>query len=203
MATDVQKILRHLIRFYDFRQKRVLHIGAGGGQFLLNPEMTQQIIAVDNDRTSVQTLKKVIDQKNLSSKVIVVEKDFYDLNLKADVVLFEFCLHEMADPLKALKQAGSLANDIVIIDHSKDSEWAWYVCETEKATRSWEAAKECGIKKSRRYRTTQYFTAYPELYNKVQVMGPESIIRISKFRDATGFKIPMAYQIALINQVVR
>jgi predicted RNA methylase len=199
MATDIQVVLNNLTRFYDFSGKRVLHIGAGGGQFLLNPEIPEEIIAVDNDPAAVRALNKTIKQKNLEGRVKVLKKDFYDLRLEADTVFFEFCLHEMRDPLAALKHAGSLAENVVIMDHCQDSQWAWFVCETEKAAAAWKAAEACGIKEHRRFDTLQHFGNYQELHDKVKVMGKESIRRISRLRDQTNITIPMAYQIGLIS----
>jgi len=48
----------------------------------------------------------------------VVGSKFEDVAGSFDVVYFEFCLHEMHDPEKALIHAKKLAPDIVVFDHS-------------------------------------------------------------------------------------
>ena len=68
----------------------------------------------------------------------VVGSKFEDVALSGDVVYFEFCLHEMADPQKALTHAKNLARDTVVFDHSPDSEW---ISTVRKRTRSAAARK--------------------------------------------------------------
>jgi len=77
--------------------------------------------------------------------VDVVSAKFEEVALSGKVVYFEFCLHEMADPMKALAHARTLAPDIVVLDHSPGSAWAFHAAEEEKVRRSSEAMERFGI----------------------------------------------------------
>jgi tRNA A58 N-methylase Trm61 len=198
MATDINKILSNLTAFYDFQGKKVIHVGAGGGQLIGYADITSHVWAVDSEEEAVTSLRERIDRERLAGKVNVIEGDFYTQSFDADVVLFEFCLHEMKDPLAAIEQARTMAGDVVVIDHKEDSPWAWFVCETEKAEVSWEAVRKSGIVEGRSFEAVQLFADYEELFDKVSVMGAEGIRRIADFQGVKNIEIKMSYQLALI-----
>ena len=104
----------------------------------------------------------------------------------------------MSDPLKAIEHSQNIAPETVSIDHVPESEWAWYTCETEKITASWNAIEKNQIKRRKKYRADQYFKNYDELKNKLSVLGEESLNRISKFKSRTDIIIPMPYGIVLL-----
>jgi SAM-dependent methyltransferase len=203
VATDIEKILSNLSSSYDFRSKKVLHVGAGGGQLIGYAGETTHVWAVDSDPEAANLLRERVGREGLSSTVTVVDGDFYELSFEADVVLFEFCLHEMKDPAAALDRARTIARDVVVIDHSEDSPWAWYVCETEKARACWDAVNKHGPVSSPSFDATQRFAGYQELHDKVSVIGPEGIRRIAEYRGATNIEIAMPYRIALIERVTK
>ena len=60
------------------------------------------------------------------------------------------------------------------------------------------AARDAGIDKFQRVDTIQLFDDYDQLYQKVKIMGEESIARIIEFKEAKKIEIPMTYQLALI-----
>jgi hypothetical protein len=49
MATDINTIIANLMAFYDFRDKTVISVGAGGGQLIEYGRTAGKIIAVEND----------------------------------------------------------------------------------------------------------------------------------------------------------
>lgn len=195
MATDIKSILNNLVDFYDFSDKTILSVGAGGGQLVDYAPNAKEIFAVDSDIDAIKRLEEVLINKGLKDKFTLVHGDFYDVNIHCDVVFFEFCLHEMVDARKAILHAKSLGVDVVIIDHWIASDWAYYVDEKEKVAESWKAIETLGYKQFNVYESVQHFADYNELYNKVSVMGETSIARIEKFKFKKDIKIPMSYVI--------
>lgn len=49
LATDYARLTENLLRFYDFRGKVVLSVGAGGQQLLEPTAGTKKLIAIDRD----------------------------------------------------------------------------------------------------------------------------------------------------------
>ncbi len=198
MATDIEAVERNLRSFYDFHDKIVVHVGAGGGQLIGYSEITRSVLAVDIDEKAASELEASVRAKGLSHKFGIEVADILSISAEADVVFFEFCLHEMPDPGKALKHARSLAPDILIIDHHPDSQWAWYVLESEKAGRSWNEARKFNVIREKSFNAEQYFSNYSELLAKVEVMGDLAISRISDFAGESDITIKMKYTIALL-----
>jgi predicted RNA methylase len=198
MATDYVRLTENLNRFYNFTDKVVLFIGAAGRQ-LLDPSLgTKKLIAVDKDSVALEQLKANIATEGLQNSVTVVAADFADVTIEADVVYFEFCLHEMADPEKALAHAKSLASDIVVYDHSAGSEWVFYAAEEREVARSSAAMERFGIRQRELHQAEQRFATYEELLAKVGTQGTLAIKRAKKFRGATNIVIPMSYELVLL-----
>jgi len=122
LATDYAKLSENLSRFYDFTGKVVLFVGAGGRQLLDPAAPVRKLIAIDKDVEALRELEEYLVAKGLQDSVEVIGASFEEVAVHGDVVYFEFCLHEMADPEKALMHAKSLAPDIVVYDHSPGSE---------------------------------------------------------------------------------
>jgi 2-polyprenyl-3-methyl-5-hydroxy-6-metoxy-1,4-benzoquinol methylase len=198
MATDIEAVERNLRSFYDFQDKAVVHVGAGGGQLIGYSEITRSVLAVDIDKSAISRLDASVQEKGLSNKFKIQVADILSIYTEADVVLFEFCLHEMSDPGKALKHARSLAPNILVIDHHPDSQWAWYVLENEKASRSWDATRKLNVIQEESFNAEQYFSNYSDLLAKVKVMGDLAIARISDFIGKCNITIEMKYTIALL-----
>ncbi len=198
MATDIKAIIKNLVDFYDFKNKNILSIGAGGGQLVEYARDAKEVFAVDNDLNALKRLEESISNKGLSDKFKIIHNDFYNVNISCDVVLFEFCLHEMVDALKAIHHAKTLGGDVIIIDHWKESDWAFFIDEEEKVVQSWSAVEANGYQKFIVYESVQRFADYNELYNKVSVMGETSIARIEKFINQKDFEIPMSYVIVKV-----
>jgi len=198
MATDYKKIVEDLLAFYDFRDKTVVAVGAGGGQLIEYGRPARKVIAVDNDAPALEKLRENLKAAGLESKFDPVLCDFNRAALTGDAVLFEFCLHELPDPSAALRHAKELAPDVVIFDHGPGSDWAFFTAEENKVLMSWRAVEGHPIRERRFFRAIQAFKTYEELYLKVKGQGETSLGRIEKFRDKIDIAIPMIYEMALI-----
>jgi len=198
MATDIAQVLGNLMSFYDFSSKSVVHVGAGGGQLVGYAVVARSIVAVDPDAAAVARLHAVVDVLHLGSRFTVRQAEFESISDRADVVFFEFCLHEMRDPAEALRYARTLASEILVIDHAPDSRWAWHTAETEKAQRSWAAVEQAGIRAERHYSGWQHFGDGEALLQRVESLGEPAVSRARAFAAATKIEIAMTYRIALL-----
>lgn len=198
MVTDIGVIERNLQSFYDFQDKSVVHVGAGGGQLIRYSSITRSVLAIDIDGEAASRLEESVCGKGLAHRFKIEVADILSTSAEADVVFFEFCLHEMPDSGRALKHARSLAPNILVIDHHPDSPWAWYVCENEKASRSWDEVRRFNIIREASFKTEQHFANYSDLLTKVEVMGESAIERISDFVDTSNISIKMEYTFALL-----
>ena len=156
------------------------------------------ILAVDSDGDAVQRLREAVALRSWHVPPTVVHADFLDVRARADVVFFEFCLHEMDDPDRVLAHARTLAPELCIIDHAPDSPWTWYATESDKAARSWAAAERAGIVRMETHTTPQRFATHADLVAKVGVMGEEAVARAAAFAGRTGFSIEMRYRLAVV-----
>lgn len=196
MATDFALILENLLQFYVFDNKVMLCVGAGGGQLAGYGRVARKVIAVDRDGAALAALAERIRADGIEDNFVLVQEDFMAVTERADVVLFEFALHEMPDPGAALAHAANLAPDIVIIDHAPGSQWAHVVDEAEKIATSWTAVAVRGARRTEDYDTVQRFASYGELLQKIKSQGAEAIRRIERWHQCTDITIPMAYRAA-------
>jgi ubiquinone/menaquinone biosynthesis C-methylase UbiE len=118
MAADYEMMARNLLAFYDFNDKTIIAAGVGGGKLAEYGRKARQILAVDNNPEALRQLRENLVRLGLAHKFRLIRSDFSRLELRADAVLFEFCLHEMADVKAALTRAKSLAPDVVVFDHA-------------------------------------------------------------------------------------
>jgi hypothetical protein len=198
LATDYAKLTENLSRFYDFTDKVVLFIGAAGRQLLDPAIRTRKLIAIDKDVEALHELRMQLRAKGLQDSVEVVGARFEEVTSHGDVIYFEFCLHEMDDPDKALVHAKSLAPDIVVYDHSVGSEWIYYGAEEDKVSRSSAAIEPFGIRRRQTFHAEQHFGNYAELLAKVTPQGPLAVERAQRFAGITDIVIPMAYELNLL-----
>ena len=105
MATDIKRLINNLLEFYDFENKAILSVGAGGGQLIEYGRHAKHVTAIDNDKAALDKLKQNLIASGLDDKFTLVHSDFYAADFKADLLLFEFCLHEMEDPEAAIRRA--------------------------------------------------------------------------------------------------
>ena len=196
MATDVRVIVANLLGFYDFGGKVMLSVGAGGGQLAEYGYAARRVIAVDPDPQALAKLAQRVTALGLDSRFELVERDFLAVSRAVDVVLFEFCLHELTEPEAALRHAAQLAPDVIVLDHAPGSPWAHCVDETEKVQRSWGVIDRWGTRAERRYEAVQSFATHGELVERVRSQGDEAIRRVSVFRSRSRIEIPMSYALA-------
>jgi len=196
MATDVKKILNNLLSFYDFTNKTIITVGAGGGQFIEYGRNANNVIAIDNDEVALAKLHDNVVKAGLIEKFTLIHSDFESLTLTADVVLFEFCLHEMQSAFTAVSHAKRMANDIIISDHYLESDWAYIVSEEDKVFKSWNEIQPIPFRKLEIFDALQVFTNYEELFQKVHTQGEQTIQRIELYKTQKDFSIPMKYAFA-------
>ncbi len=196
MASDIAAIIRSIEACYDFAGKSVVHVGAGGGQFVGYAGVTRKVLGVDPDAAAIERLKAAIREKRLEDRFTTLHGDILTVTTRADVVFFEFCLHEIVDPRAALRHARTLAPEILVADHAPGSAWAWVMCESEKVQRGWAAAEELGLTLDRTLPGTQRFHDYAELLAKIGCLGDCVIRRIEDYRERKDFSIDMPYRVA-------
>jgi SAM-dependent methyltransferase len=200
MAADYQRMIRNLLEFLDFSGRAVITVGAGGGQFIEYGRSALKVLAVDQDRAALEVLRERLAQAGLADKFTLVHAEFLKFRESADIVLFEFCLHEMPDPSAALIHAMTLAPAVVVMDHWPGSEWAYIVAEEDKATAAWTAIASSRPERTVSFETSQLFRDYEELRQKVHVQGERSLARIERFKGLSDFSIPMTYGLALLSR---
>jgi tRNA A58 N-methylase Trm61 len=198
MVKDIKSVIANLLAFYDFRDKTIISVGAGGGQFIEYGRAAGKIIAVDNDPSAMEKLRDSLKLSGLEHKFTIVLEDFGRTALRGDAVLFEFCLHEMKEPEAAIKHAKALAPDVIVLDHWPGSEWSYMTAEEAKVAASWQALMHFAMKKEQKHDIVHAFKDYQELYEKVKGQGETSIARIAKYKGRTDIIIPMSYGLALI-----
>jgi hypothetical protein len=198
MAADYGKLAENLRHFYDFADKTVLYVGAGGRQLLNRSIEMKKLIAIDQDLASLSSLQAQVAATATARSTDIIVSKFADVQLAGDVVYFEFCLHEMPDPAQALAHAKALARDIVVFDHSPESDWSFYAAEEDKVRRAAEAMERFGIRRRESFCSEQRFRYYAELLAKVTSQGRLATQRARRFVGATDIVIPMNYQLALL-----
>jgi len=201
MSADLNKMINNLLNFYDFDNKTAISIGAGGGQFFEYAFKTKSVIAVDIDINGIESLKRCLVKEGILDKFTLVHSDFYDFKAEGDILMFDYCLHEIMNPCKAIKHALTMSQEVLINDHWTESEWAYIVDEEEKVKESWKVIRNINSYKIERYDTFQFFHDYNDLYQKVKGKGENTIARIEKYRNLKKISIPMSYGMALIRRI--
>ncbi len=200
MAADIGSILKNLREFYDFSGKHLLAVGAGGGQFAAYARDARTVTAVERDAAALEALREAVSGLGLADRFAYWSGDFVDCQVAADVVLFEFCLHEMDDPAGAAAQALRLAPEAVILDHAPGSPWIYYGAEDDKVERSWKSLAVFPPARRADFASGQTFADFGDLEAKVRPQGRESLRRIEPFRGRTAIVIPMTYAAALLRR---
>ena len=198
MAADYEQLRNNLRAFYDFTGKVVLFVGAGGKQLLDPAVETKKLIAIDKDFGALQELKARVSANGKQDSIQVIAGSFEEITFLGDVVYFEFCLHEMADPERALAHARTLAPEVVIFDHLPGPEWTYCAAEEDKVRRSAEAVEREGVRRRQTFAAEQRFRDFDELIAKISVQGPLAIERAQRFAGAAKIVIPMTYALTLL-----
>ncbi|MCK7462089.1 MAG: serine hydrolase [Sphingobacterium sp.] len=172
MAADYKKMVADLLAFYDLGDKTVLSVGAGGGQLIEYGRTARKVLALDSDALALEKLRENLEAAGLEDRFEPVLGDFFAIDLKADVVLFEFCLHEMADPGAAVERARGLAPAVVVFDHGPGSEWSYLAAEERQGGgRLGRAPSLPGDQKTRKHETVQVFQRLRAALSEVERPG--------------------------------
>jgi len=198
LATDYARLTDNLLHFYDFKNKVVLFVGAGVKQLLTPSAGAKKIVAIDQDVAALRELAESVVAQGLQGSLETVGRRFEEVELAGDVVYFEFCLHEMTDPERALAHAKALASDVVVMDHSPGSEWIYYGAKEDKVQHSAEVMERLGVRRHERFQAEQRFENYAEFLAKVTPQGPVAIERAQRFAVKTNIVIPMSYDLNLL-----
>lgn len=198
MSKNSEKIRDALTKFYNFNGKAIVHVGAGGGKLVDYARGAEKVYAVDIDGKALDVMRAEIAKSGLDSIFEVVESDFYGVDTRCDAVLFEFCLHEIADPKRALGHAKDLADDVVVLDHSPGSRWTHYTNEFEIVAASWKEVRAFGVRRESALDLTAEFESYAELRGKLEGLGEPTLSRIRDYERCGRPSIPMPCGIALL-----
>jgi hypothetical protein len=198
LTVDLRQLRLNLHHFYDFSNKTVLFVGAGKRQLFDLAVKAKKIVAIDQDDDALKELKTHIADCDPPAPVEVIASKFTDCVSSGDVVYFEFCLHEMNDPYRALTYARGLSPDIVVFDHLPGSVWSFYAVEEESVRRSMDAMQRFGIRRHATFSIEQQFKTHAELGAKLSGQGAVATRRARCFAGATDIVIPMDYQLALL-----
>lgn len=200
MATDLEQIVLNLSRFYDFKGRTVLEVGAGGGQLVDYLRDAEWVIAVDRDLASLDRLSSRLEACGVAGKFGLFASDWLDVHRKGDVVVFEFCLHLMEHPARALAHAFDLAPEVLVVGHAPGSPWSWCAAENRGVEACWKAVDDVGTRRIETVEALQRFADYAELEDKLASQPFESRERIASYRSATSIEIPMPYRMALLSR---
>jgi predicted RNA methylase len=195
MAVNSIELINNIDSFIDFSNRSVLIIGAGGGQLVGYAANAKQIIAVDNDENSINQLRERVSKTMLKDKYSYIVNDFFNVTCKADILVFEFSLHEIPDIKKAIEHGKELAPQVIVFDHCKESEWLYIVQEEGKIENEDNILEKMNVKKAKQYSTMQSFNEYEDLKKKVEIQGEESIKAIHKYITTKNIEIDMKYKL--------
>lgn len=198
MAVDIARIVADLLEFYDFSDRLVLSVGAGGGQLAEYGRRARRVLAVDRDARALGVLASRVRELGLHHRFILRHADLLAVEDPVDVVLFELSLHEMPDPGLALDHALRLAPEVVVLEHSPGSPWAFQVLEEGKVELAWRAVRRRNPSRVRHHGLEHRFDTHRELLDRVGCQGEEAVRRAERFRDRTGISIPVGYGLALL-----
>lgn len=198
MATDLNLLVENLRKTYNVDGKTVCVVGAGGGQIVNLYHGAEKILALDTDKDALMRLDEALTAEGLKSRAELFNLDFLSFGRHSDVVVFEFSLHEMEHPLLALMHARDLADEVVVVDHSPDSSWAWYACEEEKVRESMHAIESVGFRKQTVFSGTQTFKNRSDVLQRVGSQSPIAIERTGALSEEEPVNIPMHYHLTLI-----
>ena len=187
-----------LARFYDFRGKSVLYVGAGIGQILRPASGVASVVAIDRDPGALKGFRRAATTEWAGVPVKFIPRDFNTVKARGDVVYFEFCMHYMKDPERALRQARSLAPDIVAMDHLPGSRWVYYWAGEKAVSRSTRAMEAFGVKRRDASTAEQRFKDWKALASRLKGEGEESKRRVLELKGVKDIRMRMDYCLYLL-----
>jgi predicted RNA methylase len=203
VATDLEEIVGNITSFYELAGKTIVTVGAGGGQLIGYARQARAVIAVDRDAGALERLAERLEAQGLADRFTLVHGELLALRPQGDVIVFEFCLHEMEDPDRALLHALELGPEVLVIDHAPGSPWMWYAAEESGVERAWTAVARMSVGRQLDVAAVQRFADYTELTAKMARQGPHSLERIARYQGEVDITIPMPYRLALLSSSPR
>jgi SAM-dependent methyltransferase len=199
VAADLHLIGENLCEFYDFQRKSVIAIGAARGALIQYARRARFVIAVDKHDGAINRLRQNVCEQGLGGRFFMFVGNITAVPFRADVVLFEFSLHEISNPRSALEHARRLAPEMVIIDHAPGSRWSWYAGEDDDVAAGWAAVPPAAICRERTCETFQRFGNYLDVKFRMRGNGAASQARIAELQNARPIVIPMPLRLAVID----
>jgi hypothetical protein len=199
VATDVRFIAESVCEFYDFDRKSVIAIGAGNERLIEYARRARFVIAVNEHEGALNRLKQQVCEQRLGARFFMFVGKVAAVPFHADVVLFEFSLHEISNPRAALDYARRLAPEMVIIDHAPGSRWSWYAGEDDGIAESWAAVPPSAIRRERTCDAFQRFGNYLDVKFRMRGNGAASQARIAELQNARPIVISMPLRLAVID----
>lgn len=198
MVVDRSELTSNLTKFYDFKGKAVLYVGAGGGQLLDPASRPGRVVAIDKDAKSLDGFRSEAKFKWAGIPISFVSRKFESVDQKGDVVYFEFCLYQMKDPCEALEHAHSLAPDIVVMDHLPGSEWVYCWAGEDLVLKSTKVVESFGVRSRRRFIADQRFQDCEALAARLRGGGKVSRRRVLDLKGAKDIRMRMHYGLFLL-----
>ena len=198
MVVDRTELSSNLAKFYDFRGKSVLYVGAGRGQLLRPESGVAKVVAIDRDPDSLDGFRAATATEWAGIPVSFVPQEFETVDTRGDAVYFEFCMHYMEDPSWTLSRARSLARDIVIMDHLPESKWVYYWAGEEAVRKSTRAIETFGVKRRKELAAEQKFEDWRALATRLEGEGAESKRRVLELKGAKDIRMRMDYCLYLL-----
>jgi hypothetical protein len=198
MVVDRDELAANLRKFYDFRGKSAVCVGAGGGLLLRPDSGVARVVAIDRDAKALGRFRSEAKTKWAGTPIRFVPRKFESVNPKGDVVYFEFCMHMMKDPRKTLEHARSLAPDIVVIEHLPGSKWVYYWAGEEEVLRCTSVLESFGIRRRKRFTAEQRFKDWKAFAERLAGQGKESRRRVLELKEAREVHMPMNYGLYLL-----
>lgn len=198
MATDLQAIVERLLAFHDLAGLAIVSVGAGGGQLVEYARPARSVIAVDPDGPACDRLAARVAALGLGDRFTILRDDFLAVRPHGDLVLFEFSLHVLPDPERALAHASRLAPATIVMDHAPGSQWMWCAAEEEDVAAAWTAVGRRAVRRSLDVAAVQRFRGFAELESRLADQPSASRERIAPFGGRTDITIDMPYRLALI-----
>jgi hypothetical protein len=198
VATDLPAIVERLLAFHDLADLTIVSVGAGGGQLVEYARPARHVIAVDPDGPACDRLSARLAALDLADRFTLLRDDFLAVRPRGDLVLFEFSLHAMRDPERALAHASRLAPATIVMDHAPGSQWMWCAAEEPGVAAAWTAVARRPVRRSLDVPAVQRFSDFAELETRLVEQPPPSRERIVPFEGRADISIDMPYRLALI-----
>jgi ubiquinone/menaquinone biosynthesis C-methylase UbiE len=196
MASYLEKMKQDIMEFIECADKTVLIVGAGGGKLFGYADSARKVYALDRNDKALDKLKETIPLHEQGNKYELICDYFENVNIKVDIAMFEYSLHEIADPYNALKHVKNLAERVIVAEHSSDSEWIRLAQEDQNVKKAEEGLKRFAIKRANEYLTGKEITDIDDLTAKLGYKGNDNVPGIfAEYKNKNNYVVGMKYRI--------